>query len=240
MVLRMVVRGIAVQAVPLLYLQYKIARGRGIEPELALLPGLCDRHRLAIDVGANIGIYAHALRPLARQVWAFEPNPALCRLLRRTFGLSVRIEQVALSDAPATRDLFVPVHHGRATIETRLPGAASVAVTTRRLDDYDVPPVGFIKIDVEGHEGAVLRGASGVLARDRPNVLVEVEERHREGAVADVRRLLEGLGYAGFFLDGSGLVPIADFDPGVHQDARRAAGLGHAKGYINNFIFRAV
>jgi hypothetical protein len=77
-------------------------------------------------------------------------------------------------------------------------GIDSVSVETRRLDAMDIGPVGFIKIDVEGHEQEVLEGASATLERDQPSLLIEVEERHRAGAVAGVVGLLTSLGYQAF------------------------------------------
>jgi FkbM family methyltransferase len=60
----------------------------------------------------------------------------------------------------------------------------SERVSVRRLDDIDLGGgVGFLKIDVEGHEEAVLAGASRTLKQSMPAVLVEVEERHHTGAV---------------------------------------------------------
>lgn len=64
----------------------------------------------------------------------------------------------------------------------------------RRLDDYDaMEPIGCIKIDVEGHEDAVLRGGRRLLFRDHPSLIVEIEERHKRHSVssaADARTAL--------------------------------------------------
>jgi hypothetical protein len=82
-------------------------------------------------------------------------------------------------------------------------GLATLVVETRRLDDLSLAPVAFVKIDVEGHEFEVLEGATETLGRDTPSVLVEVEERHRHGAVAQVKDLMHGLDYdCLFFRDG--------------------------------------
>ncbi|MGO8126768.1 FkbM family methyltransferase, partial [Rhizobium ruizarguesonis] len=54
-----------------------------------------------------------------------------------------------------------------------------ISVPTRRLDSYQFGPLGFIKIDVEGHELKVLKGSQAILNRDHPNLLIEAEDRHR-------------------------------------------------------------
>ena len=60
----------------------------------------------------------------------------------------------------------------------------------KRLDDQHLDNVGLIKIDVEGHELAVLHGAADTLTRNRPAVVVEAEERHHPNAVAEITELL--------------------------------------------------
>ena len=58
-------------------------RLRLLEPEIAILPHLVARDRVALDVGANKGGYTHTLLGLASAVHAFEPNPALIPWLSR-------------------------------------------------------------------------------------------------------------------------------------------------------------
>jgi hypothetical protein len=60
-----------------------------------------------------------------------------------------------------------------------------------------------LKIDVEGHEDAVLAGARVLLARDAPSLIVEVEDRHKQGSRGAVCEFLADLGYACFvYFDG--------------------------------------
>ncbi|HUZ11388.1 MAG TPA: FkbM family methyltransferase [Caulobacteraceae bacterium] len=70
----------------------------------------------------------------------------------------------------------------------RLGGRASreISVPVARLDDFQLPPIGFIKIDVEGHEEAVLQGARETIGRNRPALMIEIEERHNRGAIERV------------------------------------------------------
>ena len=57
------------------------------------------------------------------------------------------------------------------------------------------------KIDVEGHEEDVLLGAQSLIARDRPSLMVEVEEPHNPGSIERVTRFFQSRGYCGFFFD---------------------------------------
>ncbi len=212
----------------------------GGEPELRLLPRLCQRQEVALDVGANYGVYTWHLRRWTNEVVAFEPQPVAAAFLRRAFGSRVRIEEVALSDERGEVVLRVPddrILDGCATIEPSNALAdistSVVRVSRRRLDDYGFNRVGLIKIDVEGHELAVMRGGAELIARDRPSLIVEAEDRHRPGALSSVHSHLGALGYRGLFLNDGRLLPLEDlgFEAGDGLGARAAA-----RG-INNFIF---
>lgn len=207
------------------------------EPELRLLPFLIDSRDCALDVGANYGVYAWHARRWARKVIAFEPQPNLVSFLRRACGPRVRVEHAALSDCTGELTLRVPddrMQDGRATLETDnnlcLMPAHDLKVPCRRLDDYDLSRIGFMKIDVEGHELAVIKGGWSTISRDLPHLLVEAEEQHRKNALASVAVRLAGLGYNGYFLRAGSLVPIVDPDaPGEVKPPQ-----GH-----NNFLFLA-
>jgi hypothetical protein len=114
----------------------------------------------------------------------------------------------------------------------------TVQVPLRRLDDYAFENVGFIKIDVEGHEESVLRGGLETLQRNRPTLLIEIEERHNSGGLERIREILSQ--YDGFFFLHGKKTPIADFDPAIHQrdeDLAEAMKLRRRSSYVNNFLF---
>lgn len=223
------------------------------EPELRLLPALCAPGEAAYDIGANSGIYTFWLCRTAERVTAFEPNPKLVSLLKDKFAPLIasgrlRVEGCALSDADGSILLHVPQSSALASVEAGAVdthGQAVEAVTVPRLtlDRFDQGPVGFLKIDVEGHEAAVIGGGLRLIGRDRPNLLIEAEERHNPGALTKLRTLLDPLGYRGYFVLSDRLCALDGFDPERHQ-ARAAlneAGTHRRKGsiYINNFIFVA-
>jgi FkbM family methyltransferase len=166
-------------------------------------------------------------------------------------GLSIRVEAVALSDEEGEARLRMLVDDlGRSTVESGNVLAdedgsrvSDSWVPKRRLDDYGLSDVGFIKIDVEGHELSVLRGATSTLRSQRPALLIEAEDRHRPNAVADMDAFLRGLGYSGFFLAEGEITPMDRFQAGVHQNPANVGGWKsnweRSGLYINNFIYVA-
>jgi len=208
-------------AVGAYYSAYKTYRWG--DPYVRLIASLADPTRLAIDVGAHLGDYTFFMRRHSAGCIAFECNPELAKHLRRRFGQSVDIRPDAVSDTEGMAELRIPQSDagtglGRATIEARnqLSGFSDfnlVTVHTVRLDDVIDRPVGLIKVDVEGHEMAVLRGATRILKLDRPNLILELEDRHAPGCVTAAFEFLSGFGYGGAYLQGGTLVQIQPSGP---------------------------
>jgi FkbM family methyltransferase len=177
------------------------------EPEIELLRTFPSSSGAFVDVGASLGAYSHAALTRGFVVHAFEPQHRVASVLER--GLAgAFVHGVALSDRWGEAELRVPRNDVgyatigqrnelRSTADVRLGVSCGLAATVR-LDDLDVGFVSLIKIDVEGHEQAVLRGARQMLERDRPMLIIEVEERHCRGSRAMVCRFLEELGYSTF------------------------------------------
>lgn len=218
-----------------------------IEPEVRWLSRYVDAERGSLDVGANQGVFAHALSKLCPRVYAYEPNPALVPFLEATAARNVTVMPYGLSDRKGTAPLVVPVidgvvDAGRASVEpcaiSEFPVTEEKTIELRRLDDEELPPIGFVKIDVEGHEIDVLRGGVRRIAGDRPVLWIEIEQRHIDAPIAPrIREILE-LGYTGeFFLDGDA-VPVAAFDVARHQEP--FSGPRRPSGYANNFVFTPV
>ncbi|MBE9187322.1 hypothetical protein IQ270_22370 [Microcoleus sp. LEGE 07076] len=92
-------------------------------PELTVARQLCDRSRLALDIGANSGCFTHDLARYSAGCEAFEPNPILVSLLEESCqGQAVRIHCCALSDRQQQTELVIPTFEGNdylalATIE---------------------------------------------------------------------------------------------------------------------------
>lgn len=161
------------------------------------------------DCGANEGfmsvLYAKKIGPSGR-VLSFEPDPKNCALIRKNAELNglqnIHIVQKALSDRPGT------VTFASEVIQPS--GAPGFCVETDILDHYTSLPVTFIKIDVEGYELPVLRGAKKILAAG-PTIELEMHLSKTTGIHMkkrfgfdpdDIYRLLWGYGYTLQWPDG--------------------------------------
>jgi FkbM family methyltransferase len=229
--------------------------GKG-EPELAVLPRLLDGNQLSLDIGANIGDYLNVLAQYSLRAIGFEPHPVCFAYLGAAGIANCTLVNLALSDRSGTAVLKVPVEEsevtGLATIEAANTSFTPLAtrvqeyeVKVARLDDAvvdlvkDGERIGFIKIDVEGHEHAVLMGAEATIDRHRPIVLLETEYRH--GApIAEIFAMFGTRQYVAKILHAG---RMQDVDPDRLQELQREVGIGDivkdAKDsvYLNNVWF---
>ena len=230
------------------FLKYKYFK-RG-EPEVHLIRHLVAPGTTALDIGASIGIYAAEMARYAAKVIAFEANPAVAAFTRSVAARNVEVINVALSSKAGTTTLKIPRNPGGATIDelaTIEPGnplhasdSETVQVETKRLDELGITNCSFIKIDVEGHEEAVLDGASALIAAQRPVLMVELNEDFNPGVVQRLAARYAALNYRGLFLSQGTLHPIAEFDPARHQNPGNLKPrhmLPPGAEYINNFVF---
>jgi FkbM family methyltransferase len=182
---------------------------------------LCPPDGVVCDVGGNIGTTTLSFAATVPQgrVHVFEPSREMLPILRRNLDLSqaanVTVHPFGLSDAPSRGHLQVAIDGNPGSAFFVEGAAAGDEIEVQRLDDVlaGAPRLDFVKIDVEGYELRVLRGAEGTLRRLRPAVLFEVNEAAlRRGGTsgAEVCAFLQGLGYRLHWLDRGRL---RDYDP---------------------------
>ncbi|KAB1148806.1 FkbM family methyltransferase [Streptomyces luteolifulvus] len=245
---------VAARIAPLLPVRLVAAAARAVyprfEPELARLGELCPAGcGTAVDVGGWYGPWTKRLSGRARQVVTVEPVPHLARLLTAAAPANVRVIQAAAADRPGTARLWLPPgdtgDRGVSSLVRRDIHGHALHVPRITLDDLGLRDVGFIKVDVDGSELAVLRGATALLARDRPALFVELESRI--GPIAPVVTYLSLLGYKGWVLPGDNWVPLAAFPLEAHQERaayvashgllRRILPFGRGPRYVNSVLF---
>ncbi len=163
-----------------------------------------------VDVGAHDGAFAIPFTRLpASRVLAFEPLPeAFARLRAAAAGLAtIELRQEALGDHRGEAVLTLPIVDGApseqwaSTVKTYAQHGVEerrVTVPLRRLDEWGIADLTAVKLDAEGAEYEVLRGARETLLRCRPILSVEIEERHRAGSTWAVPAFLDALGYDAF------------------------------------------
>jgi FkbM family methyltransferase len=170
------------------------------EPEFNRLDQWVKPGDWVLDVGANVGNYSARLSELvqgAGRVLALEPVPETFELLAANVGRfpigNVTLFNVAASDSFAVRGMQVPALDTGGTnpyMAHLTEDGADVSVLCVPVDSLGIQhTIRLIKIDVEGHELAAVRGMRALLERDRPVLIVE-------GRSPEVAAFLRDLGYA--------------------------------------------
>lgn len=200
-----------------------------------------------LDVGAWYGPWTYWLTPMVARVVAFEPNPQVADVLERVVAPHVRVMRAAASDAVGTASLSLPRGgrgtEGRASLSPLADAGPSITAELTRIDDLGEPDVRLVKVDVEGHELAALRGTAKLLDEQYPVLVVELEHRH--GDVDAVTQWLGSRDYRGFVLVRGRWTPLPEFNLAAHQAefhnrANRSylsAAFARGDRYINNVVF---
>ena len=190
-----------------------------------------------LDVGANIGWYSVLCDRMAEPgaaIFAFEPDPDNAALLRanleRNHASRVQVVTNAVSDSEreATLHRYGGGNRGQHTLLPLYPGD-DIAVKTTTLDAFwaraalDARRLRLVKIDIEGHEAAAMRGSAGVLARTEL-LLMEYSPRFLRAAQLDVEEPLR-------LPDAAGLAPHIFTEGGLR--ATRLEDLRSVQGQAN-------
>jgi FkbM family methyltransferase len=205
---------------------------------------------LVCDIGANKGGFVYWLSRWVGdgRVVAFEPQPELAERLRhlcQVAGLAnVTVEAKAVHLQSGEQQLHVPVGHQPGASLVRHDVGADEFVTFTvpvvALDDYFAgnEKIALLKIDVEGAEMGLLKGAERILRQQAPLLVLECENRHQApGTIGDVFAYLRSFGYEGSFVWRKRLIPLYKFDVAVHQ-REDGPWFWKSQDYCHNFVFR--
>ena len=193
-----------------------------------LLAAVLSADSDCVDIGANLGTVLLEMRrcaPEGRFV-AFEPLPELAERLRALFP-AADVRNVALSDRKGEATFYrVPSAASQSSLSPEAVEGEALEPFTVALDTVDAAlPADFapalIKIDVEGAEEQVLRGAAETLARHKPVVVLEHGTRagHFGTTSATIHELLAGAGLRVYDMDGNGPLSRGEFVAIVERGA---------------------
>ena len=175
--------------------------GEFSQGEASLFEQIVKPGHVVVEAGANIGAHTVHLAQLAGdkgQVWAFEPQRLVFQLLAGNVALNsltnVRCLQKCLGDG-GEKSLLVPVldvnavnNWGGLELGACNEGEPVEVVT---VDSLDLPRCDFFKIDVEGMELKVLRGAERTVRKHRPVIYVEADRPDKNPALFAYLRSLD-------------------------------------------------
>ena len=214
----------------LLQKRLKRAIKNNYENELIILDKIINKNLESVDVGVYRGVYSYKLSQITKHVHAFEPNPLIYPYLKKNLKKiinNISLYNVALSDCKGTTDLKIPNRFnsvnkknyeemyklGASTIHKKNELYSSTYISKKvnryKLDNLLVnKKIGFINIDVEGHEKNVIIGASKIIKKNKPVLLVEIEEKHTQDKVINIINFINTFGYKSYFLDKQELIEI--------------------------------
>ena len=198
------------------------------EKELKVIEKFADKTKDALDIGVYRGVYSFKLSQNFKTVHAFEPNTLLFPYLRKNLNKiiqNLQLYNLALSDTEGSTKLNLPIRSkslfkdnieelfklGSATIHTAniFENYKSITVQKKKLDNLNLREnIGFIKIDVEGHEQNVIDGGLQTIKKNMPVMLIEIEERHSKKPIIQTINNIKELGYDAYFFDKDNLVNI--------------------------------
>ena len=223
---------------------------KNIEPELMWIKDFLNADAVMLDIGSNNGSFLYQLegKLSPKNLYAFEPNEKLYNRLRRIFP-KIKSFCIALSDQNGTAAFKIPIIKGK-NYDSR--GTLQIGyreedeekhvlhqVKMLTLDDWqkseNLTKINFIKIDVEGNEMKTLEGAKQVIAKFRPTLMVEMEQRHHSEPIWDLIAQIESWEYAAYFLNRTtfNLERLSETII-LEQNNNR---LINKTAYINNIIF---
>jgi FkbM family methyltransferase len=180
-----------------------------------------DPDKCAIDVGAATGHITNYLAPRCKHVFAFEAVEPVYRQLRKMEGRhgNVTALNAAVGDFDGMATIYVDDKRLSNSGFQDLVGGPETQVMAVTLDGimYDALPVGFIKVDVEGTELDVLMGAAGIIANERPNLMVEIYKPYTAQPLPEIfQYLMDGFGYRCYYYEHpAGLIECRTVQDGV-------------------------
>ena len=195
------------------------------ENEIDLLKRFIKPGTDSIDVGVYRGVYSYEMSKYSKKVHSFEPNPLIFKYINKNLkkiSNNIDLYNFALSNENKVSNLRIPIRNkkidkenyeehylmGRATVHelNNFQDYEKFEITLKKIDDFNFDnEISFMKIDVEGHEMEVIEGGKLFIKKNKPVLLVEIEERHSKKNIHHSIDYINGLGYNSYFYDENNL-----------------------------------
>ena len=217
---------------------YKYAKYRS--PELSLISNLVKNTQNSIDIGANLGLFTFFMSRASKHVFAFEPNPYPLENLKGLVDSNVTVLPIALGNNDGPVEIKIPHHrkgwssNGASLASKEINDGKIINIQCRKLDSLNIENIGLIKIDVEGFEIEVIRGAKDTILKNKPIMIIENEIVHTKDT-NELFTTMNEFGYDKYICNSIGkLEKVGNFSVEENQkNAIRNLDIN----YIQNFIF---
>ena len=167
--------------------EYLADAGHGQRPQRDAALEYVNRWRVCLDIGSNIGQWTRPLAKRFHSVVCFEPNPNFRDCFKRNITqTNVVLWPYALSDRE---------HQAQQAFNSTVLEKGDGDIECRTLDSFGLTNVDFVKIDVDGFEVPLLKGARDTLTRNTPVINIEMKRNKRSDIVRQAEKILKDLGY---------------------------------------------
>ena len=224
-----------------LYYKYRAYKySKNTTPELNIIHSISDNNKVSLDIGANLGLFTYFMSRSSKKVYAFEPNPYPLEQLKNVVDSNVEIVPIAIGDHDGVIKLSIPKNrkgwssNGASIKNVELNEGIQYEVNIRKIDSLEIKNIGLIKIDVEGAELGVLKGALKTIGNQKPNLIIENEINHTE-APELLFKFMKNIGYNAFYVNENNKLVELESNFNIFEKQQDPA---HKRfGYIQNFIF---
>lgn len=188
---------------------------------LTVLPPYLDKNKLTVDVGGNTGHMAFFFSDHSKEVYTYEAVDVVYKQLKKIEGRkkNVKAFNLAVSDSIGKQTFYIDDKRLSNSSFLNLVEGIKTEVDVVSLDSLNLENVGFIKVDVEGTELDVLKGAINILKNQRPNCMLEIYKPYSKYPLGDIFDFMFDLNYKCFYYDHSvegGLVEVKDTNEGIN------------------------
>jgi FkbM family methyltransferase len=141
--------------------------------KLNIALGFVKNFTTAIDGGANYGIMSYNLNSKFSKIYAFEVDTPVRDCLKKNVE-KFQLDNVVVCDCGLSdKEELVALNYLKNTFGTYINKEVSGTNICKTLDSFELTEVGFIKLDCEGYEPYILKGAEQTIKKYRPVILME-------------------------------------------------------------------